>query len=611
MLQEDETNINSLHGIEENSEKSEEKEVNLLTINNLATFDEQIKTPKVQQTNSVKKKCNRTPSGNILTNQVQSVRVFFSPTEKDRQRFKLEKLQQIKTKRQHDQGHLERNASRASEHHEISQPISPQQTTPHHDQRSNEGVINQNKKRKISVHQSDISEEKKQENETMPEKSDNEMEIDQGDVQSFLKEHDISESATVVDVRTVLEMFNKLSKKMDTESIKKEIEEDVNRTMEIYDKKIKDLEKDVRNTNRRAKLMEDILSHNQQLMHDITKRLDGLELANARKMAILSGLSFSRKKNDRLKELNDFLYKELEVYTRIEDTYLLGDKENSPVVITFQTLEDKETVFAKKSNLKEIGKEMKKKIFLNHYLPTAENEKRKRERKIMADLKNSNEKNKPETEYGKEGLLIGKEPYRKKVEAPHPTELLKYTVEEIDEIMGKKVLKGPQIQMKDSTFIPYAIDTNSFGDIRDIYMKLRLVHAAARHIVCAYHLPGPDSQKHINSDFCDDQENGAGSVILKEMVKSDIFNKAFFIVRYCGKEKLSGKRFTTYLDAAKGLLDQKPMNNFLNKRQAFLIDEQDAETQFASTGYRYKQQRNTDEKTSKTTAAPSKRGGRK
>ena len=106
------------------------------------------------------------------------------------------------------------------------------------------------------------------------------------------------------------------------------------------------------------------------------------------------------------------------------------------------------------------------------------------------------------------GVKIGKTLYKKKVNPPDPTELLNMEMEELDRILAIEVIKGPVSKVADSVFIPYSADVGNFQTIRDIYMKIRLMHARARHIVCAFYLPG--AEKHYNQDYVDDDEIGAG-----------------------------------------------------------------------------------------------------
>ena len=54
------------------------------------------------------------------------------------------------------------------------------------------------------------------------------------------------------------------------------------------------------------------------------------------------------------------------------------------------------------------------------------------------------------------------------------------------------------------------------------------------------------------------------------MVRSNIEAKAIYVVRHCGKQKLEGGRLQAYLDAAKAMMAQKPINNITNSTQVFM-----------------------------------------
>ena len=578
---------------------------------------------------------SRTPSGNVLTNQVQSVRVFFSPKDtanKERIKRGREILNQHEKQDKHaselehqivnsDQSTVVcAESSELSVSAEISEPsicqsllcdttqtcvlqqgVNIVQVT---DQTTSIGG-QKRKERSESSEGENESDQQRQQTKTprsaYPFEMQHQGELksvnapneaikpQQMDIDMMLKKIEREEAAGAIDVRTVVSMFKQLQTgiNLQPESIKTIVNAEIAATMNDYETRIRSLESNLKASNRKTKMMEDILQFNAKVLDDVVKRLDSLELANARKAAILSGISFSNKKADRIKQIADFFYKEMEVYTRIEDAYTLGTAEKSPIVIIFQTMDDKNSIFEKKSCLKEISKQMNLSIYLNHYLPSKENEKKKRERKIISDLKNSSEEKKPEYSYGKNGFAIGNEKYIKKVSAPNPTDLLKYSVDELDEILQCKTAKGVQIREKDSIFIPYTLDAKDYQSIRDAYMKLRLLHPTANHIVCAYHLPSPDATKHINSDSCDDQEYGAGAQILNEMQKSDVFNKAIFVVRYSGKEKLMEKRQELYVKAAKKVLQEKPYNTVLGKKQAFSETQQE---KVKAVGYRYRQE---------------------
>ena len=268
-----------------------------------------------------------------------------------------------------------------------------------------------------------------------------------------------------------------------------------------------------------------------------------------------------------MEEITNFFNTELEVYTRLEDAYHIGVAVPQPVVIVFQTMHDKNVVFEQKKKLKDTSANDGVNYYLNHYLPSFENEKRKRERRIKADYKEAGTD--VDISYGKGGLQIDSKPYKKMVAEPDPTDLLKCSCQELDEIMKISTKKGPEIKSKGSAYIAYSIDTNEHSKVRDAYLKVRLQHARARHIICAYNLKGPEKEIHQYRDFCDEQEPGGGSYLLSEMIRCKISSKAFFVVRYCGEEKLGDDRLKMYTNAAEALLRLHPHNQVLDEDQHF------------------------------------------
>ena len=120
--------------------------------------------------------------------------------------------------------------------------------------------------------------------------------------------------------------------------------------------------------------------------------------------------------------------------------------------------------------------------------------------------------------------------------------------------------------------MPYCIDTDNIQTVREAYFKVRLLHAKAKHIVCAYNLPAAASKQHLYQDYCDDGDHGVGAILLEAMKKSKVTHKAYFIVRHCGKDKLNKERFTAYLKAAQQLTLSKPKNIFLGIEQALDVE---------------------------------------
>ena len=66
--------------------------------------------------------------------------------------------------------------------------------------------------------------------------------------------------------------------------------------------------------------------------------------------------------------------------------------------------------------------------------------------------------------------------------------------------------------------------------IRDAYLKLREQHGDARHIICAYWLPGNNYT--VLQDYVNDEEFKAGKKLLNLLKAAEIYNRAVFVVRY-------------------------------------------------------------------------------
>ena len=67
-------------------------------------------------------------------------------------------------------------------------------------------------------------------------------------------------------------------------------------------------------------------------------------------------------------------------------------------------------------------------------------------------------------------------------------------------------------------------------------------------------------------DSCDDDDYGAGSVVLRVLTENDITHKALFIVRKCG-EKLNQDRMPCYSQIASAIFAKSPVNSITGKMQ--------------------------------------------
>ena len=563
--------------------------------------------PKDQRPNT--RKNSRTPSGSILQNKVESAKKFFSPNHlqntldssfslsehEDQTDFnhgtnsqltgalkaQLQKAQRVKRK----------PAKQKVQEKEVGTTTQTKLCF-EHDQLK----VTSDKKRKNADNDADVSTEETSVNSNSEKLTVNincnsnvnevtskrtRMEDKNSDekCEEFIQSV-MTEDLQVMDVRTVAAMFEeiKISVKKEKEewsadleriqnATKKKVDDDLQQTFSHYDEEIKRLKGEITDLKMKAKLSTDVLHYNEALMIDMSKRLEDLETSSAKRSAILSGLKLDGDKKTRLQQLMDFFQDTMSIAAKIDDSYLLGKREPQPTVIIFASVADKNTVFEKKSLLRFSKNEEGKGIYLNHYLSAGENERRKRERDIKRLNSELPKEQQINIEYEKGNLLLNKTAYRKLVQPPSPTTFLDYTSQDLDRILKIPTSKGKQIDILDSHFLAYSVDADKPQRVKDTYLKIRLMHARARHIVCVYNLPGAEKERILCQDYCEDGEIGVGQILLHMMQDNNVSHRAFFIVRVCGQMKLREDRVTGYKKAMESCLSLHPHNSITKADQ--------------------------------------------
>ena len=212
---------------------------------------------------------------------------------------------------------------------------------------------------------------------------------------------DLLENSSNIDSKSIVELSKrvkdlKVEKDKDVSSLKEEMErkiqqqinsckemweeklvKEVEEATKPYEEELRTVKEELAKQQQKSELMSNVLKYNYAIFQDLTKRLDTVELNQAKKSAVLTGLSFSDKKKDLIRELKDLLQDELGVFVGIEDAYKLGNTATSvcPVVVVFETASDKHKVFAVKSRLDNIQGAGDFKVYLSDYMPAGMNEK--------------------------------------------------------------------------------------------------------------------------------------------------------------------------------------------------------------------------------------------
>ena len=328
---------------------------------------------------------------------------------------------------------------------------------------------------------------------------------------------------------------------------------------------VESIKKQLHQTQLQNKVLAEVVDNLAVQLKDLNTRMDSVELKNSKYCAMLTGLRARDGKKELSQDVKIFLKQTLQVQPVIDDIYKMGSKEPKPIIIIFRSLEEKRQIMAKKSELNKFVNEEERKFYLQDFQPMNQVEKRKRERHIVSENDKKDDKEKLIIEQTKGGITIQGNLYRKRVQVPTPREMYDITLEDYDAMMHTKMGNGESIEEMNSRFIAYTKPTNTHHEIRQLYKRMKLQNPGARHIVCAYWIDGKED--HYCRDFCDDDEPGAGRIVLNWMEKCNLKNRVFFLVRYYGNIKMGADRFRCYIEAAKSALNNNPFNYYTNENQ--------------------------------------------
>ena len=385
----------------------------------------------------------------------------------------------------------------------------------------------------------------------------------------------------VMSVPTVIQMFQELKEEIqkmnrnvgsntDLASLKQECIQEVANSVDLATskntKEIDMCKKEIAIWREKSKILTDVCDRMAVQIGDIEQRLDNFDLNNSKKMVMISGLAGVSEKKELPAYLMDFFKKTLGMKLQIEDAFAIGQINPRPLVAVFQSTADKKRVLDNKQLLKGEVSDANKPIFINEYLPQIVQDRRKREAEVKKLAINVHGED--NVKYTKQGLTVMGTPYRKKVSPPTPKELINVPHEDLRKIMKMEMSKSSDIREENSVFTAYTAPVKSHKQVRDLYIKMKIIQPAARHVVCAYWVDHEESYYAL--DYHDDGEFTVGRVLMDLLKLNDLRNRVIFVARRYGGVKLGNNRFKCYLDAAVEALEKGKFNNILGVDQILI-----------------------------------------
>ena len=393
--------------------------------------------------------------------------------------------------------------------------------------------------------------------------------------------NDAMESPKSVSLEMVYSMFKKIQGDINT--IKKDrlgsrvtvLEKDAKKQDEMMNnfqfvqlqqgEKIKTMERELDLFKTRTEILTKMFLKMELVVGEHGHKLEQLDLQKAKCSILVKNFYTGTSLAEAKYLIYELFITNLKIDVVIDEMYFQAEYQPRPIVLVMQNLDDKKTVMRSVSQATNLmNSDGRKYIFLDFYTPQTK-ETRNRNQHIF-DLYANNPAQQEHIVLTKKGVKVGAELYRKKVVAPSMNDIMSLNEDEFRRILSIPVTTGKPVNEDGSCFTGYTVCAQSHKEIRDVYMKLKLANAEARHIVCAYNLPGLDL--HHCKDYWDDEEHGAGKFLLRLLIDHKITSRAIFVVRHVQGKKIGSIRHKCFMDAAINAINVNPYNKFAKCNQS-------------------------------------------
>ena len=368
----------------------------------------------------------------------------------------------------------------------------------------------------------------------------------------------------VMDLRLVIEMFKDIKNDLRTNNDKID---GIAATQTLMSSEVTTLKSEVSFYKKKSEVMSGTIQNMAHSVNTLEKRVSKLETNLKHPSVMISGLKTSHKKQEAKVQVEAFLQDNLGLDMEVIDTFNLSSVETSPVVVCVKNQEEKRLILQNKSKLKDTVNAEGKGFFINDHQTPEINETKVHQRQIFQANKR-NVASRVDMSFVKGSLKIQNETYKSKVRVPQPSEFLQLTPQEYDQIMEIKLQQGVKVSEQGNMLVGFTRPVNSFQEINQAYMKMKLKYPQAKHIVCAFKIPG--EEQYYCSDYCDDGDHAVGRKILELMNKNEVNCRVIFVARYTDGTKMGPRHYAAYLEAAKNAIEQQQYNHLTKTTQTIM-----------------------------------------
>ena len=288
------------------------------------------------------------------------------------------------------------------------------------------------------------------------------------------------------------------------------------------------------------KMLMNMMIHQEEWLEVLDSRVTAAFQRELKQNIIILGIleKIDETRKELIGALNTFFTETMEIEETIEiqDAFRMGGGNARPITVKLKHPSDKAVIFGNASKLQGKQNSKKKLYFVHNDMTDEQSEIRKMYQELVKENKSREEEDKLKIKMQRGRIVVNNEVIKHHVQPPTKADILRLSDEQLERICAAKTVQGPEHLEKGSEYYSYAVKYKSKDDMDRAYKKVRIKHADATHVSCAYQLKNPCGP--FRQESIDDKDYGVGRTILKTMKEEEIEETAVYIVRYYGKVHL-------------------------------------------------------------------------
>ena len=219
----------------------------------------------------------------------------------------------------------------------------------------------------------------------------------------------------------------------------------------------------------------------------------------------------------------------------------VGSGRSRPILVKLENVQDKSIIFKNASKLKGKRNARKKLYFVQDDMADFQAESRQQYKDLRKENEEKDNEDRDTIKYSRGDIMINGQKKCAIVSAPTAATVLRLTQKELEYTKAFKLVRSATHSEKNSDYYSFVAKVSNIEQVNTAYNKVRIKHADATHISCAYRLQQPEGA--VDQEMIDDGDFGISRAMMKAMKQKDVTELAVFIVRYYGNVHLGKRRF--------------------------------------------------------------------